>query len=69
MKQHLQWLGHLARKSSRMPKQLLFGELKRKRPGHGTKRRWCDLVTTDLKRSEMIDGWYDQAQDKCIHKN
>ena len=37
----LRWLGHVARmEDSRMPKQLLFGELERPRPRHGTKRRW-----------------------------
>ena len=51
-----------------MPKQLLFGELEKKRPSHGTKRRRRDLVAVDLKRMEMIDGWYDQAQDKRAWK-
>ena len=51
-----------------MPKQLLFGELEKKRPSHGTKRRWRDLVAVDLKRTEMIDGWYDQAQDRRAWK-
>ena len=69
MKQHLRWLDHLARmESSRMPKQLLFGELEKKRPSRGTKRRWRDLVAVDLKRTEMTDGWYDQAQDRIAWK-
>ena len=67
--ERLRWLGRLARmESSRMPKQLLFGELEKKRPSHGTKRRWRDLVAVDLKRTEMIDGWYDQAQDRRAWK-
>ena len=35
----LRWLGHLAcMEDNRMPKQLLFGELKKTRPTHGTKK-------------------------------
>ena len=48
-RRHLKWLGHVARmEDSRMPKQLLFGELERPRPRHGTKRRWRDLVAADV---------------------
>ena len=36
----LRWLRHVARmEDSRMPKQLLLGELERPQPRHGTKRR------------------------------
>ena len=47
-----------------MPKQLLFGELGKKRPSHGTKRRWRDVAAADIKAMGVNDGWYDLAQDR-----
>ena len=47
-----------------MPKQLLFGELGKKRPSHGTKRRWRDVAAADIKAVGVNDGWYDLAQDR-----
>ena len=35
--------------SERLPKQLLFGELLKKKPFHGAKKRWMDEVMRDLK--------------------
>ena len=43
-------------------------EVEKKRPSHGTKRRWRDLVAVDMKKTEMTDGRYDQAQDRCAWK-
>ena len=65
MTQRLRWLGHVAcMEPTRMPKLLLFGELEKKRPGHGIKRRWRDLVAADIKAVDVSDGWYDLAQDR-----
>ena len=47
-----------------MAKQLLFGELPKKRPAHGAKRRWRDVAAADVKSVGVSDKWYDQAQDR-----
>ena len=58
MDQRLQWLGHLGRMSSdRLPKQLLFGELLKKRLFYGAKKRWRDEVMSDL-RAISVEDWY-----------
>ena len=64
-KHRLRWLGHLARmESHRMPKQLLFGELLKKRPSHGTKRRWWDMAAADIKTVDINEvEWYELAQE------
>ena len=42
----LQWLGHLGCKDDeRLPKRLLFGELRKKRACHGPKNRWKDQIS------------------------
>ena len=65
MKHHLCWLVHRARmESHRMPKQLLFGELQKKRPSHGIKRRWRDVAAADIKSVNAGVEWYDLAQDR-----
>ena len=49
MDQRLRWLGHLGRMDEeRLPKRVLFGELRKKRPCHGTKRRLRDVVRSDV---------------------
>ena len=64
-KQRLRWLGHMPHmKPSHSPKQLLFGELEKKRPSHGTNRRWRDIAVTDIKAAGDNDSWYDYAQDR-----
>ena len=39
------------------PKQLLFGELLRRQPFHGVKKRWCDEVTGDLHAISVGGGF------------
>ena len=58
-------LGHLGRmKDERMPKQLLFGELQKKRACHGTKKRWRDQVAGDLQAIGLKYGWYQLCQNR-----
>ena len=43
------WLGHLGRMGEeRLPKMLLFAVLEKRRLCPGTKKRWCDRITSDL---------------------
>ena len=41
----------------------VFGELMKKRPFHGTKKRWRDEVMRDLK-AIGIEDWYAVCQDR-----
>ena len=48
-RRRLEWLGHVARMAEyRLPQICLFGWLAQVRPFHGPKRRWRDLVKSDL---------------------
>ena len=61
----LQWAGHLAcMELHRYPKQLLFGEVRKKRLQHGTKKNWRDLVASDVQSIGTGYRWYDLAQDR-----
>ena len=65
MDRRLQWLGHLGRmEDERLPKQVVFGELRKKRPCHGVKKRWRDQVSKDLEAIGLRDDWYQLSQDR-----
>ena len=67
LRQHrLRWLGQVARMDhSRAPKQMLFGELPVARPRHGQRKRWRDVVSSDLAVIGATDpGWYDTARNR-----
>ena len=65
MSRRLRWLSHVGRMSDeRLPKIVLFGELKNKRPAHGPKKRWRDLVSGYLQQLGMVNGWYQLCQDR-----
>ena len=64
LKQWSRWLGYLGRMDSkRLPKQLLFGEVMKKRPFYDTKKRWRDELMRGLKAIGMED-WYAICLDK-----
>ena len=65
LERRLRWLGHLSRMDeSRTPKQLLFGELLRRQPFRGTKKRWRDEIVGDLRAVGVGDGWYQLCQNR-----
>ncbi len=49
---------------TKLPKQLLFGELTKVCPGHGTKRKWRDLAVADVRAVNLEGKWCEIAQDK-----
>ena len=45
----------------RIPKRILFGWLPQKHPPGGPRKRWRDVVKTDLKMVGVLDTWYSSA--------
>ena len=65
MDRRLQWLGHLGcMHGEKLPKKMLFGERRKKRPCHGTKKRWRDQISRDLQAIGLKEGWYKLCQDR-----
>ena len=65
MDRRLQWLGHLGRmEEDRLPKRVLFGELRKKRACHGPKKRWRNQMSGDLQAVKMKEDWYQLCQDR-----
>ena len=65
LEQRLRWLGHVGRMDEeRLPNRLLFGELNMKRPCHGAKKRWRDVLKVDLQAIGVYDRWYELCKDR-----
>ena len=62
MDPRVEWLGHLW--DERLPKVMLFGELIKKRPWHGTRKRWRDQMSGDLQAVGINESWYQLCQDR-----
>ena len=59
----LEWLGHLALlENDRIPKSILFGWLPHPCPRCGPRKRWRDVIRSELKEIEVREcEWYKMA--------
>ena len=65
LEQCLKWLGHVGcMDEERLPNRLWRGELNMKRPCHGAKKRWRDVLKVDLQAIGVYDRWYELCQDR-----
>jgi Reverse transcriptase (RNA-dependent DNA polymerase) len=66
LKYRLRWLGHVVRlQDSRLPKQLLYGELLGSRPPFKPRKRFKDGIKDALKKAKIsLDTWEQLAQDR-----
>ena len=66
LKYRLRWLGHVVRlQDSRLPKQLLYGELLGSRPPCKPRKRFKDGIKDALKIAKIsLDTWEQLAQDR-----
>ena len=66
MKRRLQWLGHVARMSmERIPVRMMYGGCIGVRPRCGTRQRWKDVVSKDLKVLGMEKDWKTRMRDRA----
>ena len=65
-RRRLQWLRHLERmENSRLQKKLMVSKIAEgSRSQGGQKKRWHDLIYTDLKKLNIIDTWKTEARNR-----
>ena len=65
-RRRLQWFGHLKRmENSRLQKKLMVSKIAEgSRSQGGQKKRWHDLIYTDLKKLNIVDTWKTEARNR-----
>ena len=62
-RRRLQWLGHLERmENARLQKKLMVSKSTRSQGDR--KKRWHDLIYSDLKKLNIVDNWRTEARNK-----